>query len=118
MKLNHLSLAVPHVLETAAFLEKFFGFTITENKGNIIIVMEGADNFVLVLTTSKQDDILYPADFHFGFLVPDEAAVRTKYEELITGGYDLPKQPAKIRGALGFYFHAPGGVMMEVSSNL
>jgi catechol 2,3-dioxygenase-like lactoylglutathione lyase family enzyme len=118
MKLNHLSLAVPQVVETAVFLEKFFGFITRENKGNIIIVMEGAEGFVLVLTTKKQEDSPYPADFHFGFLLPDEAGVLAKYEELLTGGHDLPRPPAKIRGNLGFYFHAPGGVMMEVSSNL
>ena len=118
MKLNHLSLAVPDVRETAAFMKAFFGFDITANKGNIIIVLENGEGFVLVLTTGKQEDTHYPTDFHFGFIAGSEAEVTAKYEEMLAGGFDIARTPSNIRGSLGFYFHAPGGIMMEVSCNL
>lgn len=118
MKLNHLSLAVPDVMETGAFMEKFFSFTPVVNKGNLILVMEGTDTFALVLTTQKDDDGPYPADFHFGFFLEDQNQVLHKYEQLLAAGYDIARAPARIRSSFGFYFNIPGAVMMEVSCNL
>lgn len=119
MKLNHLSLAVPDVAAAAAFLEKFFGFEIGDIKGNnVISVLMGKDNFIMVLTTLKHDDGAYPTDFHFGFILHTEAEVLSKYEQLITEGIEVSRAPAKIRNSYAFYFHMPGNIMMEVSCAL
>jgi catechol 2,3-dioxygenase-like lactoylglutathione lyase family enzyme len=119
MKLNHLSLAVPDVAAVAVFMEKFFGFEPLEVKGNnIIAVLKGEDNFILVVTTLRQGESTYPSDFHFGFIVNTEAEVLSKYEQLIAEGIEVSRAPSKIRNSYGFYFHMPGGIMMEVSCNL
>lgn len=116
MKLNHLSLSVPDVPATAAFMGKYFGFKIVNAKGNnIISVMEGNNDFVLVLTTLKQGEGPYPTDFHFGFIVDTEAEVFSVFNLLIADGISIPRIPSKIRNSLAFYFHIPGGIMMEVS---
>lgn len=119
MKLNHLSLAVPDVTATATFLEQFFGFKTEDIKGNnIIAVLRGGDNFILVLTTLRQGESTYPSDFHFGFILDTETEVLSKYEQLIAGGIEIPRAPAKIRNSYAFYFHMPGNIMMEVNCNL
>jgi catechol 2,3-dioxygenase-like lactoylglutathione lyase family enzyme len=119
MKLNHLSLAVPDVTAVAAFLEKFFGFETVDVKGNnIIAVLKGEDNFILVLTTLRQGEGSYPSDFHFGFILNTESEVLSKYEQLMAEGIEVSRAPAKIRNSYTFYFYMPGGIMMEVSCNL
>ena len=119
MKLNHLSLAVPDVAATATFMEHFFGFETEDIKGNnVIAVLRGKDNFILVLTTLRQGESSYPSDFHFGFILDTETEVLAKYEQLITGGAEIPRVPSKIRNSYAFYFHMPGNIMMEVSCNL
>lgn len=118
MKLNHLSLSVPDVAATAAFMQQYFQFSQLEMKGDKIAVLSGKDNFVLVLTTARAGDSPYPADFHFGFLVDDATQVTALYEMMIAGGYSLQRPPAKIRNSFGFYFHIPGGVMAEISCTL
>jgi hypothetical protein len=119
MKLNHLSLAVPEVAATATFLGKFFGFKTEDIKGNnVIAVLRGEDNFILVLTTLRQGESPYPSDFHFGFILNTETEVLAKYEQLVAAGMEIPRAPAKIRNSYAFYFHMPGNIMMEVSCNL
>jgi catechol-2,3-dioxygenase len=119
MKLNHLSLAVPDVAIVAAFMEKFFGFETLDVKGNnIIAVLKGEDNFILVLTTLRQGEGPYPSDFHFGFILNTESEVLSKYEQLITEGVEVSRAPGKIRNSYAFYFNMPGGIMMEVGCNL
>jgi catechol-2,3-dioxygenase len=119
MKLNHLSLAVPDVSATATFLEQFFEFETEDIKGNnIIAVLRGKDNFILVLTTLRQGESTYPSDFHFGFILDTETEVLAKYEQLIAGGTEISRAPAKIRNSYAFYFHMQGNIMMEVSCSL
>jgi catechol 2,3-dioxygenase-like lactoylglutathione lyase family enzyme len=119
MKLNHLSLAVPDVAATATFLEQFFEFETEDIKGNnVIAVLRGKDNFILVLTTLRQGESSYPSDFHFGFILDTETEVLAKYERLIAGGIEIPRVPSKIRNSYAFYFHMPGNIMMEVSCTL
>lgn len=116
MKLNHLSLAVPDVAATAAFMEAFFSFTTIENKRNVIVAMEGADGFTLVLTTLRDGENPYPADFHFGFFLSNEKEVIAVYEKMRTSGHEVSRPPSRIRNSFGFYFYIPGNIMAEVSS--
>ena len=66
--------------------------------------------------TSEQG---YPGMFHVGFLQPTQHAVDLMHDDLSTRNYMAPK-PAKLqRGGpptYGFYYDAPGGVMVEVST--
>ncbi len=118
MKLNHLSLAVPDVITTSAFMRQYFGFTEREIKGDKIAVLSGDDNFILVLTTLRAGEPAYPADFHFGFMLDRQEAVTALYEKLVAGGLDIPRPPGKIRDSFAFYFHIPGGIMAEISCTL
>jgi hypothetical protein len=107
------------VATVAVFMEKFFGFETVNTKGNnIISVLQGKDNFILVLTTLREGEGAYPADFHFGFILDTEVKVLSKYEQLIAEGIEVSRAPAKIRNSYAFYFYMPGGIMMEVSCNL
>lgn len=115
MKLNHLSLAVPDVPATAAFMQSYFHFTELETKGDKIAVLSGDDDFILVLTALRAEEPAYPADFHFGFMLDRQEAVTSLYEKLIAGGLDIKRPPAKIRNSFAFYFHIPGGIMAEIS---
>lgn len=118
IQLNHLSLAVPHVGETRAFFERFFDFTCETVKGdNVIAVLKGAGGHTLVLTTQKTPET-YPGDFHFGFIVQNQAMVDETYKRLQEGGHPMEDGPRKIRDSYGFYFHIPGDVLTEVSCPL
>lgn len=118
MTLNHLSLSVADVMATAAFMQRYFSFQPVTLKGDKVAVLSNADGFVLVLTTSREDDPPYPADFHFGYLLNDTGAVTELYEALTAGGHDIPRPPARIRNSYGFYFRIPGGIMAEISCTL
>lgn len=116
MQLNHLDLSVPDVAATAAFFEAAFGFTLLQTKGNAgMAILRGEGGVVLVLTRAAPvDHAPYPKTFHIGFLVPSDAEVWVAYESVRRTGIDLPHEPQAVRGGLGFYFHAPGGIMVEV----
>ncbi|WP_118974000.1 VOC family protein [Taibaiella koreensis] len=118
MILNHLSLSVAHVAETATFITRYFDFTLLQMKGDKIAVLEGAGNFILVLTTSRPGEDPYPADFHFGFILDDTQAVTALYDRLLGDGVAISRVPAHIRSSFAFYFHMPGGIMVEISCNL
>lgn len=118
MTLNHLSLSVADVTVTAAFMQRYFNFRPVSMKGDKIAVLNNADGFVLVLSTSREGDPPYPADFHFGYLLGNTAAVDTLYETLAAAGHDMPRPPARIRNSYGFYFRIPGGIMAEISCTL
>lgn len=118
MTLNHLSLPVPDVAQTAAFMNRYFAFELLQMKGDKIAVLQGAGSFILVLTTLSADEGPYPADFHFGFILDDTAAVTALYERLVAGGAAVARPPARIRNSFAFYFHIPGDIMAEISCNL
>lgn len=118
MQLNHLSLAVPDVPATAAFVCRYLSFTLLEDKGGKIAVLKGAGGFILVLTTLRAEDSAYPSDFHFGFMLDSPDAVTRVYETLIADGWSIGRAPGKIRDSFAFYFHMPGSVMVEISCNL
>lgn len=115
MTLNHLSLAVPDVAATTAFFETYFGFTCIAVKGDhALSILEGDNNFILVLSRLKKDDTAYPADFHIGFMLKNPQDVTDIYETLNKGGIAVANEPIKIRDTISFYFNAPGNFMVEV----
>lgn len=118
MQLNHLSLAVPDVPATSAFVCRYFSFTLLEDKGGKIAVLKGAGDFIMVLTTLRAGDTTYPADFHFGFMLDRPEAVTHMYETLIADGWNVERAPGRIRDSFAFYFHMPGHIMVEISCNL
>lgn len=120
MQLNHINLCVPDVTNARQFFEKYFGFTCTAEKGEgIIAVLKGGDDFLLVLSKLRDNGTtLYPQDFHIGFMQQTQQQVLDIYNNLKAGGITVEREPKKIRDSFGFYFMAPGNIMIEVASPL
>lgn len=121
IKLNHINLPVKDVAETSTFFEKYFDFKCIEIKGDhTLAVLKGVEDFVLVLMSeafNKQNSIGYPDAFHIGFLVNDKEQVDHIFEKLSNGRVILERRPSNMRGVYGFYFNAPGNILIEVSSS-
>ena len=121
MKLNHINLPVTDVEQSKLFFEQYFNFNCTEVKGdNALAVLKGADGFVLVLMSqafNKSEVNDFPSAFNIGFLLESKEEVSAQYGKLKSGGIQLANEPANMRGVFGFYFMAPGNVLVEVSSD-
>jgi lactoylglutathione lyase len=60
----------------------------------------------------------YPRTFHIGFFQPDQAAVEQLHARIRDFGIDAPA-PAILRSnTFGFYASAPGGILVEISTNI
>jgi lactoylglutathione lyase len=116
MRINHLNLAVDDVPIAAQFFIEYFGFTSLEEKGRDALAVLADDvGFTLIVShfdrTTKPE---YPRDFHIGFIQESKAEVEALYGRLHAAGY-VEKPPQPFHGNWGFYFHAPGGILVEVS---
>jgi catechol 2,3-dioxygenase-like lactoylglutathione lyase family enzyme len=120
MQINHLNFPVTDVAQTKAFFEKHFNFTCSEVKGeNLMAILEGEDGFVLTLMSqsfNRNGNTTYPDAFHLGFLVDARDKVHTIWQNLRNDGVALDQEPHSMRGVFGFYFHAPGNILVEVST--
>jgi catechol 2,3-dioxygenase-like lactoylglutathione lyase family enzyme len=120
MQLNHLNLPVTNVAQAKAFFEKHFNFTCIEVKGNdLMAILHGANGFVLTLMSpefNRNGNSTYPDAFHMGFLVNDRSKVQTMWQTLKNDGIVLDQEPHNMRGVFGFYFQAPGNILVEVST--
>jgi lactoylglutathione lyase len=56
----------------------------------------------------------YPKDFHIGFIQENVAQVEAVHKRLRDAGH-VDQPPKAMHGSWGFYFHAPGGILVEVS---
>ncbi len=120
MHLNHLSLAVPDVTEASRFFERFFDFKCVDSKGaDVLAVLEGQDGFTLVLShLDKEAAIIYPKDFHIGFILENQEQVQDVFEQLQGAGIDLPHPPRTMRGSFIFYCSVLDMILLEVSCPL
>ena len=121
IKLNHINLAVSNVPELTRFFQAAFGFRIAALRGQgTFAVLLGEDGFALVLSHDKKvTSTTYPALFHVGFLVDSYDKVRERHARITEAGFDSPEPAVINRGGnkvFGFYCHAPGNVMVEVTT--
>jgi catechol 2,3-dioxygenase-like lactoylglutathione lyase family enzyme len=119
MQINHLNFPVTDVAQSTAFFEKHFNFTCTETKGEMMAILEGEEGFVLTLMSqnfNRNGNSTYPDAFHMGFLVNDRDKVQAIWQNLHNDGIALDQEPHSMRGVFGFYFHAPGNILIEVST--
>ena len=116
MKINHLNLSVPDVAKTARFFEEFFGLRCAERKSrDVLVVLVDESGFSLILGSFDQKTKPeYPNSFHLGFIQARKEQVETVYHRLQAAGYSA-KPPQSIHGSWGFYIHAPGDILIEVS---
>jgi hypothetical protein len=121
MVLNHINIPLDNVEETKLFFEEYFDFHCTEVKGaHALAVLKGADGFTLVLMSNSfnRNEITgFPSAFHIGFLLSTREQVINQYNKLKTSALDLKNEPANMRGVFGFYFMAPGNILVEISSD-
>jgi len=120
-RLNHINLPVSDVPELTRFFQQAFGFRLVDQRGSgKFSVLVGDDGFILVLSYDKTvGPKTYPGLFHVGFLVDSTIAVRQQHQRLADAGFDAPTPAILERGgpkAYGFYYPAPGGVVVEVSA--
>src|SRR5882724_7887032 len=115
MKLNHLNLTVNNVLETHRFLQKHFGLKdFGQLKATEAMSFLSDDNgMVLALFRGGKSEVKYPAGFHIGFVQQTEEQVNQINQNLRDDGFDVPN-PSRMHGSWTFYFHSPGGFMIEV----
>ncbi len=121
IKLNHTNLAVSNVPELTRFFQAAFGFRVVALRGmGKLAVLTGEDGFVLVLSHDKTvTSTTYPALFHVGFLLDSYEKVRERHAHITEVGFDSPEPALIDRGGnkvYGFYCHAPGNIMVEVST--
>ncbi|MET0387581.1 MAG: VOC family protein [Polyangiales bacterium] len=115
MKLNHLDLQVSDVGQSVAFLETYFDFELRSKRGSpAIAILSDREGFTLVLQRKKPDDAGYPADFHFGFLVDDPAAVHAFQAHARANGIEVSDVIENGRGTL-VYCRPAYLPMIEVS---
>jgi catechol 2,3-dioxygenase-like lactoylglutathione lyase family enzyme len=120
-KLNHINLAVSDVPQLTRFFETGFGFRVAEERGmGKFAVLLGEDGFALILMHDKKvTSSTYPALFHIGFLLASQEEVQQHHARIVDAGFDASAPAVLERGGaktFGFYCHAPGGVMVEVSA--
>jgi lactoylglutathione lyase len=115
MILNHINLTVPDVSLTRAFFENYFGLRCVVELGrDALAVLVDDSGFVLTLNNfAKAAHVEYPGAFHIGFMQPSRERVDEIYERVKNDGFDA-KPPKEFHGAWTFYFHAPGGFLVEV----
>jgi catechol-2,3-dioxygenase len=99
--MNHTNLTTYNVPALTEFFCSVFGFQLIEKRADKLSVLRNAEGFVLTLMYDKRmtPEQGYPGMFHVGFLQPMRHAV------------DRDGPPT-----YGFYYDAPGGVMVEVST--
>ncbi len=121
MILNHINIPVENVEDTRQFFEQYLDFNCIEVKGkNDLAIMKGTDGFTLVLMSqafNKNELNSFPSAFHIGFLLATRQQVIDKYNKLKTSCIAMENAPANMRGIFGFYFMAPGNILVEISSD-
>ena len=119
--LNHTNLTTYNVPALKDFFCSVFGFHVDAERGDKLAVLRNSDGFVLTLMFDKRmtPEQGYPGLFHVGFLQADQKEVDGVYSALLAKEYKAPEPAVLRRGGpptYGFYYEAPGGVLVEVST--
>jgi catechol 2,3-dioxygenase-like lactoylglutathione lyase family enzyme len=119
--LNHTNLTTYDVPALREFFCKAFDFTDVAERGDKFAVLRNSENFLLTLMYDKgmTPQQGYPGQFHVGFLEATQQEVDRKHQVLRALNYEAAAPAMLQRGGpptYGFYYNAPGGVMVEVST--
>ncbi|RUT24956.1 glyoxalase [Asaia sp. W19] len=120
MKLNHINLYSHDTESDRAMFERYFGLHTLVVRGTTMAIMQDEDGLVLIINhfDRKLGGFLYPEHFdilHIGFILESREAVDTLYERLQNDG-KATRPPQTAHGAWSFYFRAPGGYFIEVTT--
>lgn len=115
--INHLNLSTSDVTGLAYFFAQVFDFRmIGEHGTGNFVVMKAESGFVLTLMMDKTlEEKPYPAGFHLGVLQSSRDAVLDLHTRIQAIHPAVPPPGSIRRDTFGFYVHAPGGVLVEVS---
>jgi len=118
MRLNHLDLAVPDVVASRNFFTAFLGFEHVQTLGQGgLAVLKDSSGAVLVLSRLRRSGSqTYPEGFHIGFHLSRREEVLALHARLTAENVAAPSEPRVQRGALSFYFTAPGGILVEIAA--
>lgn len=114
MKLNHLSFPSADSSATAAFFERYLGFTIAGTWDQSYILKR--PGFDVVIDHASGDTPVWPKAFHAGFELPTIDAVRELYERFKTEGVEMETEIFNNGRGSRFFCRAPGGVMFEMNT--
>jgi lactoylglutathione lyase len=114
MKVNHLHLMVPDVRTAAVFFEKYFELRNVGGNAGLTVLLDDDDFVLTLMKLGGKSTTTYPANFHVGFFVSDEARVNALHERMSVDGLDV-SSPRR-EHAYSFYVNAPGGFLVEVGA--
>jgi len=85
-RLDHLALVVRDEERSRTFYERWFGFGAGPSwrAGDGTLFVRDAHGFNLALSTGEPGAL--PGFFHFGFSLPDPAAVRALHDRMVAAG--------------------------------
>lgn len=104
------------------FFVQYFHFTVLAAPApDKFVVLRDDAGFILNLMQAKEspEESGYPRNFHIGFFVDTPEQVRAQYAALNAAGIRTGDMEELRRGGFSsvtFYCHAPGGLLVEVSS--
>lgn len=119
--LNHTNLTTYDVPALKQLFCSAFEFKVVEERNDKLAVLVNSDGFVLTLMYDKRmtPEQGYPGMFHIGFLQASQHDVDRVHETLKELNHQAPNPSKLQRGGpptYGFYYNAPGGVVVEVST--
>jgi catechol 2,3-dioxygenase-like lactoylglutathione lyase family enzyme len=114
MKVNHLHLMVPDVPLASSFFEKYFELRKVSGNAGLTVLLDDAGFVLTLMKLGSRSTGSYPANFHVGFFLDDEAKVDAIHGRMVADGLDVavPKRAH----AYSFYVSAPGGFLVEVGA--
>lgn len=114
MTLNHLNLAVTDVLQTQAFLEKYFNLhPLTKSYASLVVLQDDQGAVITLSNFDRATHVAYPEHFHIGFIQGSERHVNELHQRLKDDGIEVAA-PRRFHGSWTFYVRAPGGILIEV----
>ena len=110
---NHLSFPSHDVPATAAFFERFLGFTVLAMGSSRVVKKDQLD---IVLEDARDRDVQWPGNFHVGVEVATREDLTRLFDEMREAG--VPMETALFAHARGsrFFCWMPGRLMLEVNT--
>jgi catechol 2,3-dioxygenase-like lactoylglutathione lyase family enzyme len=110
--LNHLSLPTKNPIATAAFFEQHFGCQIVAVGEHILLKRDGFD----IVLDHTDDEISWPANFHFGFEMATLLEVKQLYQTFKEQGVTMETEVFNNSRGSRFFCRMPEGIMIEVNT--
>jgi catechol 2,3-dioxygenase-like lactoylglutathione lyase family enzyme len=114
MKVNHLHLMVPDVLEASGFFEKYFELRKAGGNAGLTVLLDDSGFVLTLMKIGAKSTRTYPQNFHMGFFLDSEAKVDAMNERMRDDGLEVA--PPRREHAYSFYVGAPGGFLVEVGA--